>query len=182
VFETKSELDELQGLLDASFERSPGVRYSGFDARHRLTAKGLAGFKGIRLMAVASVNSKGEPRAAPRSAAFLHGRFYLATNSESTMVKRLSVNPAIGFTYFENHLLIMGHGTPVPIRKGSPSFTELESEWVEAFRGGKDALDDVDMLLRVDASHLVAFAVHPEKYPDAWGGKASTSKGRKAGP
>ncbi len=135
MFETKSELDELQRLLDVGFDRSPGIRYSGFDARHRLTAKGLAGFKGIRLMAVASVNSKGEPRAAPRSAAFLHGTFYLATNSGSTMVKRLSVNPAIGFTYFENHLLIMGHGTPVPIRKGTAGFREVESEWVEAFEG-----------------------------------------------
>ena len=108
MFETKSELDELQGLLDVSFDRSPGVRYSGFDARHRLTAKSLAGFKGIRLMAVASANSKGEPRAAPPLGGLPPRRFYLATNSESTMVKRLSVNPAIGFTYFENHLLKYG--------------------------------------------------------------------------
>lgn len=171
MFETKAELDELQGLLDTSYEESPNVRYSGFDASHRLSARQLAGFQGIRLLAIATVNSKGEPRAAPRSAAFLHGRFYLATDSRSTMVKRLYMNPMMGFTYYENHLLIMGHGTPSPLRRGTSGFEELSPEWVEAFKGGRDALKGVDLLIRVDASHLVAFALRPERYPDAWGGK-----------
>jgi hypothetical protein len=176
VFETKAELDELQGLLDTSYEKSPGIRYSGFDARHRLSARQLGGFKGIRLLAIATVNSKGEPRAAPRSAAFVHGKFYLAANSESTMVKRLSRNPMMGFTYYENHLLIIGHGIPAPLPKETPGFKELSPEWVESFQGGKDALNGVDLLIRVDAAHLVAFALHPDRYPDAWGGKNARPK------
>jgi hypothetical protein len=179
VFETRAELDELQAVLDTSYEKSPNIRYSGFDASHRLSARQLAGFRGIRLIAIATVNSKGEPRAAPRSAAFLHGRFYLAADSRSTMVKRLYMNPAMGFTYYENHLLIIGHGTPTPFRKGTTGFKELSPEWVEAFKGGRDALNRVDLLIRVDASHLVAFALHPGRYPEAWAGKDSHSKARK---
>jgi hypothetical protein len=179
VFETKAELDELQELLDASYEKSPNVRYSGFDASHRLSARQLAGFRGIRLIAIATVNSKGEPRAAPRSAAFLHGRFYLAADSRSTMVRRLSMNPTMGFTCYENHLLIIGHGTAAPLRKGTSGFKELSPKWVEAFEGGRDALNRVDLVIRVDASHLVAFALHPERYPDAWAGKNSHPKARK---
>jgi len=179
VFETKEELDGLQGLLDISYEKSPNIRYSGFDASHRLSARQLAGFQGTRLIAIATVNSKGEPRAAPRSAAFIHGKFYLAADSGSTMVKRLSMNPTMGFTYYESHLLIIGHGTPAPLRKGTPGFKKLSPEWVEAFKGGRDALNRVDLLVRVDASHLVAFALHPERYPDAWAGKDARPKGSK---
>jgi hypothetical protein len=168
MFETKAELRELQRLLDDSFARAEGIRYSGFEASQRLSASQLSGFQGIRLVACATVNSKGEPRAAPRSAAFLHGKFYLATNSGSTMVRRLSLRPALGFTYFENHLLIMGHATVTPLREGTPGFKERRPEWVEAFQGGKDSIDGTDMLLRVDPTHVVAFATHPEKYPEGW--------------
>ncbi|MDA4114926.1 MAG: pyridoxamine 5'-phosphate oxidase family protein [Thaumarchaeota archaeon] len=179
MFETEAELEELQGLLDTSYEKAPGVRYSGFGSQHRLSARQLAGFQGIKLIAIATVNSKGEPRAAPRSAAFLHGRFHLATDSRSTMVRRLSNNPTMGFTYYENHLLIIGHGTPTPLRKGTPGFTEVGPGWAEAFKGGKDALTGIDLLVRVDASHLIAFAAHPEAYPAAWAGKKPRSKARK---
>jgi len=179
VFETKAELEELQGLLDASYEKAPGVRYSGFGPQHRLSARQLAGFQGIKLIAIATVNSKGEPRAAPRSAAFLHGRFYLAADSRSTMVRRLSNDPTMGFTYYENHLLIIGHGTPTPLLKSTPGFKEVGPGWVEAFKGGKDALHGIDLFVRVDASHLIAFAAHPEAYPDAWTGEGPRSKARK---
>jgi hypothetical protein len=89
------------------------------------------------------------------------------------------MNPTMGFTYYENHLVIIGHGTPVPLRKGTSGFKELGHEWVEAFEGGRDALLKVDLLIRVDAAHLVAFALHPERYPDAWAGKNFHPKARK---
>ncbi|HUI01778.1 MAG TPA: pyridoxamine 5'-phosphate oxidase family protein [Nitrososphaerales archaeon] len=168
MFETRAELEGLQRLLDESFERSDNIRYSGFGPEHRLSAAQLAGFQGVRLMAVASVNSKGEPRAAPRSAAFLHGKFYLASNSKSTMVRRLALHPALGFTYFESRLLIIGHGEPALLRRGTTAFKEASPQWVEAFRGGEDALEGMDLLLRLDADHLVAFAANPDRYPEGW--------------
>jgi Pyridoxamine 5'-phosphate oxidase len=170
MFETKKELKELQELLDSSFAKSKGVRYSGFNESNRYSARQLAGFRGVRLVAVATVNALGEPRAAPRSAAFLHGRFYLAANSGSTMVKRLAATPMLGITYYENHVLIMGHGKAFPIRKGTAEYKPLSRQWVGAFMGGDDSLGEgVDLLVRVDADHLVAFAAHPEEYPEAWG-------------
>jgi hypothetical protein len=177
MFETEAELAELQRLLDASFERS-GERRQGpiFDASNRLSARQLSGFQGVRLMAVATVNSMGEPRAAPRSAAFLHGRFYLAANTKTATVRRLSNHPSIGLTYFENHLLIIGHGLARPLRKGTSGFEEVRPEWERAFRGGADALDGVDIFIKIDAANMLAFANHPERYPRAWGGATSHGK------
>ena len=106
---------------------------------------------------------------APRSAAFLHGRFYLAANKSSITVRRLSKNPSVAITYFENHILIMGHGSVAFVYEGEPAFKSVCREWKSAFNGGGDALDGIDLFLRVDANHLVAFARHPERYPDAWG-------------
>ena len=57
MFETKTELADLQRLLDASFERSGERVGSIFNPRNRLSAAQLSGFKGVRLVAVASVNA-----------------------------------------------------------------------------------------------------------------------------
>lgn len=180
MFETKKELAELQALLDSSFAKARGVRYSGFNDGNRYSARQLAGFKGVRLVAVATVNARGEPRAAPRSGAFLHGRFYLAANSASTTAKRLAARPTLGITYFETHVLIMGHGKASPIRKGTAEYKALVKEWIDAFMGGEDCLEGTDLLIRVDADHLVAFTVNPEEYPEAWGIEHPHARKRKA--
>src|ERR1017187_3241951 len=122
MFETEEELADLQRLLDASFDRSGEQLRSIFDASNRLSARQLSGFQGVKMVAVATVNSMGEPRVAPRSAAFLHGKFYLAANTRSVTVRRLSKKPSLALTYFENNLLIVGHGTAAPFREGSPGF------------------------------------------------------------
>jgi len=178
MFETEAELATLQKLLDESFDRA-GERLSAiWDAGNRLTAPQLSGFQGVRLVAVATVNSEGEPRVAPRSAAFLHGKFYLAANTASVMVKRLSRKPLLAVSYFENHLMIVAHGTATPFRKGSPGFEELRPGWVKAFKGGADALEGIDILIRVDAANVLAYANRPERYPDAWEGSASARRER----
>lgn len=168
MFETGKELRELQHLLDESFEKVGERMFVAYDIPQRMSAEQLAGFRGIRLVAVASVNRKGEPRVSPRSAAFLHGRFYLAANTRSIMVGRLERNPKIAITYFENHMLIMVHATAEFLREGGEVFKQVSPEWLEAFGGGRDALQGIDVLLRVNATHLVAFAQHPERYPGAW--------------
>ncbi|MDA4134215.1 MAG: pyridoxamine 5'-phosphate oxidase family protein [Thaumarchaeota archaeon] len=169
MFETEAELAELKRLLEASFEKT-GERVNGiYGADKRLSAQQLAGFRGVKLLAVGTVNAKGEPRVAPRGAAFLHGKFYLAANLGSITVRRLARNPMVAITYFENHLLLMGHGSAAFLPKSDAGFKGISPEWKKAFNGGRDALQGIDVFLRVDATHLVAFAQHPERYPDAWG-------------
>jgi hypothetical protein len=182
LFETEQELAGLQRLLDESFQRAGERHYAIWEPGNTLTAVQLSGFRGIKLMAIATVNSDGEPRVAPRSAAFLHGKFYLAANTASVMIKRLSRKPLVGITYFENHLMIVAHGKAVPFRRGTPGFDALSPEWERAFMGGASALEGVDILIGVDAANMLAYANRPERYPDAWGKEPPGVRGeRKAG-
>lgn len=169
MFETSAELATLQGLLETSYGRMGKRMHVTHEPGQRLSAAQLAGFRGIRLVALANVNSKGEPRVSPRAAAFLHGKFYLGANTESLMVQRVSANPNVAISYFENHFLLVGHGSVTLHRKDDPEFRKVSSEWKKAFNGGRDALKGIDVLLRIDAIQLVALAPHPERYPAAWG-------------
>jgi hypothetical protein len=178
LFETAAELATLQELLDESVDRAGERLHAIWDANDRLMAAQLSGFQGVRLVAVATVNSDGEPRVAPRGAAFLHGKFYLAANTASVMVKRLSMKPLLAVTYFEDRLMIVAHGTATPFRKGSLGFEELSRSWVKAFKGGANALEGMDILVRVDAANMLAYANRPERYPEAWEKRASARRER----
>ena len=167
MFETDAELRTLQKLLDSGFEKVGG-RLAGFDQSQQMSAKQLAGFKGVRLVSVATVNSKRQPRVAPRSAAFLHGRFYLASDSSSVTARRLRAHPVAAIIYYENLLLIMAHGNVSFLEKENSSVAGLRREWTEAFNGGHDSLRGIDTFLVIEATHLVAFAAHPDRYPTAW--------------
>jgi len=169
MFESETELAELQELLDTSFKRAGERIKLIYGSNEPLSAKQLAGFRGTRLVAVATVNSKVEPRVAPRSAAFLHGKFYLAANANSITVRRLRRNPKVSISYYENRFLLIGHGRVSLLTKGSGEFEHITPEWEEAFNCGTLAHDGLDVLLRVDLEHLVAFAQRPERYPAAWG-------------
>jgi len=168
LFETDAELAGLQQLLDASHQQVEERMSAIYSPEQRLSAQQLAGFSGVRLVSIASLNRKGEPRVGPRSAALLHGKFYLAANRDSVTVRRLFVNPMAAITYYENHLLLMGHGTVGFIPVGESEFARVSPEWKRAFRGGRDALLGTDVFLRFDATHLIAFAQRPERYPVAW--------------
>ncbi len=167
MFETSAELRSLQRLLDSSSERVGG-RLAGFGPRQRMSARQLAGFQGVRLVSVASTNSKMQPRVAPRGAAFLHGKFYLASDSGSTTARRLRARPDTAIAYYETHVLIMAHGEASFLGRREPNFAKRGREWKEAFRGGRDSLGETDTLIVVEAAHMVAFSAHPERYPEAW--------------
>jgi hypothetical protein len=171
MFESRTELAELQELLDTSFERAGERIKLIYGPNKPLSAKQLAGFRGTRLVAVASVNSEGEPRVAPRSAAFLHGKFYLAANSKSITVRRLRRNPKVSISYFENRFLLIGHGRASILTKEGGEFERLTPEREEAFDCGTFTQDGLDVLVRMDLDHLVAFAHKPERYPAAWEGR-----------
>jgi Pyridoxamine 5'-phosphate oxidase len=179
VFETEEELAALQELLDASFARAGEHILSTFDSGHRMSAPQVSGFQGMRQVAVATVNSRGEPRVAPRNASFIHGMFILAANSKSTMVGRLARRPSIGLTYFEDDLMIVLHGTALPFRRESPGFESTRPEWERAHGKSLRELGDINLLIRVDAANMLAFAQFPQSFPGAWSGPLG--RGRPSG-
>jgi hypothetical protein len=83
------------------------------------------------------------------------------------MLRRLRKDQSVAITYFENHLLVMGHGKVGFLQRREAEFDDVRPGWEKAFNGGRAALQGIDAFLRVDTTYLVAFARHPERYPDA---------------
>jgi len=169
VYETESELEEMQRLLDASNERAGGHLRSVFGAEKRLSARQISHYlRGVKQVAAAATNKKGEPRVAPIDAVLFHGKFFLSTDATSLRARSLSRNPAISLTYFEGaDPMIVVNGRAAFVRKDDPNFEALDAQWKKAYGTSILELGDTVLFIRVDAVHMLAFAMHPERFLDS---------------
>ena len=78
--EDQAELQRLQDLVDDSVARaSPFLREAFTMPEHTLSARQLVRYlEGAVPVAVATVNSKGDPQVVPIHSIFVHGRFFIA--------------------------------------------------------------------------------------------------------
>lgn len=69
--------------------------------RWSISAKDICEYlQGIRHLAVATVNSKTEPRVAPVDGWFVRGRFVFGSDGSSVRMKHLRENPAVSATHY----------------------------------------------------------------------------------
>jgi len=168
MYETEAEMEELQGLLDASMDRAGTHLRSIFSDDKRLSARQVSRcLQGVGQVAAATVNSKGEPRVAPIDAAFFHGRFFMSTEALSLRARHLTVNNSISLTYFQSaDPVIIVHGRARAfIRKDSEEFRPLDSEWERAYGASTQQLSEDVVFILVEPSRMLAYAFHPERFP-----------------
>ncbi len=166
MYETETELDEMQSLLDASSDRAGEHLRSIFSPDKRLSARQVSRYLlGVRQVAAAAVDRRGEPRVAPIDAVFYHGKFYLSTDATSLRARSLSKNPAISLTYFENSdPMIIVNGKAAFIRKDEPNFSALDAEWKKSYGTSILELGDTVLFIKVEPSGMLAYAMHPELF------------------
>lgn len=167
MFESDSELEELQEILDSSMAGSGAHLRSIFKSEHRLTARQVSHhLQGVVQVAAATVNSRGEPLVAPIDAALYRGKFHLSTDVDSVRASHLRRQPAMSLTYFRGaDPVIIVHGRAVLVQKDRPEFSALDSIWAKEYGKSILELSDTVFFIRVDPEKMFAFAFHPERFP-----------------
>lgn len=140
AYETPDDLEALQRLLDDSYA-SAGEHLLGIHTpERRLTAEQLAGkLTGVRVMALATVSSKGEPIAGPVDGLFYRGRFFFGSSPESVRFKHIAARPTVsGVHTVGEELAVTVHGTARPIDVRAPEnagylsyLREIYPDWDE---------------------------------------------------
>jgi hypothetical protein len=166
MYETKSELEDLQRLLDRSMGGAGAHVRSIFKDEHRLSALQVSAYlMGVRQVAAATVSSKGEPRVAPVDSVFFHGKFHVSTDMNSLRAKHLQRKPQLSLTYFESaDPAIIAHGIAEFIGKDNQDFVRLDAEWVKAYGQSVSELSSTVTFIRLDARRMLAYALHPERF------------------
>jgi nitroimidazol reductase NimA-like FMN-containing flavoprotein (pyridoxamine 5'-phosphate oxidase superfamily) len=141
--ETPEDLVELQGLLDKSFARAGSNLLSIFNAERRLNAAQLSEILvGVRVLNLATVTAKGEPRVGPVDGHFHRGRYYFGSSPESVRFRHIRARPAVSAAHtIGEQLAVIVHGQARLIDMSSPEQAGLRAQLMETY-GADPAFTD----------------------------------------
>jgi hypothetical protein len=110
--ETSEELNQLQGLLDASLSGST-THLRSIVTEHTLTAGQLTQvLTGMCTLALSTVTAKGEPRISGADGHFLHGKWHFGTARSAAKARHLAARPAASVAHMRGEDLgVFTHGT-----------------------------------------------------------------------
>ncbi|MFI9228831.1 pyridoxamine 5'-phosphate oxidase family protein [Streptomyces rimosus] len=112
MHETPEDMKRLQRLLDDSYAAAGPYLRSVIAAERRLDAEGVVAEMGtLRVMALATTTSGGEPRIGPVDGLFYRGRLYFYSGVGSLRFRHLRARPAVSASVIDGERLqITVHG------------------------------------------------------------------------
>ena len=157
MYETPDELHELQTLLDASLSRSTDHLRSIISSENTVGAPQLVEIlTGMRVLALSTVTSAGEPRISAVDGHFLHGKWVFGTARSAAKARHLAARPAASAAHIQGEELgVFTHGT---VEILNPLDGDRADDWPELVAHfqkiyGDDAFDwDVE---------VIYFRLHP---------------------
>jgi pyridoxamine 5'-phosphate oxidase-like protein len=169
VYETESELRDLQTLLDASLARSTAHLRSIITPGERsLTADQLVRVvTGMCVLVLSTVTAQGEPRVSAVDGHLLHGRWVFGTSRGAAKARHLRVRPAASVAHLRGEELgVFAHGVAETL---NPVDGPVDPGWAEIheyLRGvyGDTAFDWSDVVFfRLRPSWMTVYASEPER-------------------
>lgn len=157
--ETADELRLLQELLDTSRAQASEHLRSIIGDDRALRAREIAELmSGMRVLSLATVTARGEPRISAVDGHFLHGRWTMSTDPSSAKGRHMLARPSVSVACIEGEdLAVFTHGQVEVLAAGHPDRDEVLEHWIAHY--GADALPWEDiMLMRVRPTWMVGYA------------------------
>ncbi len=162
VRETSAEIAALQGLLDRSLSTSTEHLRSIIDDEHVLTAADLVALlSGMKVLSVATVTARGEPRISAMDGHFLHGSWTFSTSATAAKAGHLRDRPAVSVAHVDGEeLAVFSHGRAERIRESDRDWDETLAHWTAHY--GSSPLDwgDEVCLYRYLSHWMVGYAAN----------------------
>ena len=167
MYETAEDLAELQELLDRTFSRMNPHMAAIVKPERRLSAQQVVTYlQGIKHVAFATVNERGEPRVAPLDGIFLRGRFHVSTGGEAARLADLRRQPRCSLTHFVgDDVAVTVNGTAVVIERDHPEVPAIEAVYLELYESSPFSWGEGVVIIRVEPSSMWSYSFHPERYP-----------------
>jgi hypothetical protein len=163
--ETVADLEALQRLLDAARARATEHLRDIITDDRALSASQIASLlTGMKVLSLATVTVRGEPRISAVDGHFLHGTWVWSTSRTSAKARHLHARPAVSVAHIDNEdLAVFAHGQAELLTSCDPLGEETLAH-LSAHYGGSplDWGDDI-RLYRLAASWMVGYAFERER-------------------
>jgi nitroimidazol reductase NimA-like FMN-containing flavoprotein (pyridoxamine 5'-phosphate oxidase superfamily) len=133
--ERPEDLDELQAVLDRSYEAAGSHLRNVTTPERRLDAAQLAEqLTGMRLLVLATSTRDGRPINGPVDGIFHRGRFHFGSSPESVRFRHLRERPAVSATHLPGeHLAVTVHGDAELIEVHAPEHAEFKQTLLDIY-------------------------------------------------
>jgi uncharacterized pyridoxamine 5'-phosphate oxidase family protein len=167
MYESPEEIAALQELIDRSSAPMSPHMASILAPERRLNASQVITYmQGVKHVAFATVNARGEPRVAPLDGLFIHGRIHVSTGGRAARLRHLRRNPAVSVTHFQSdEIAVMVHGRALIFEREHPEIAELEPIYVEVYGSSPFSWGEGVVLIRVEPDEMFTYAPYPERFP-----------------
>jgi general stress protein 26 len=162
MLETSDDLARLQSLLDASHQRSTDHLRGIIDDDRTLTAAHIAGLlTGMKVVTVATVTARGEPRISAMDGHFLHGTWTFGTSRTSAKARHLAVRPAVSVAHVDGEALaVFSHGHVVEL--AGAELADVDAHWTAHYGSSPLSWGEV-VMWRLEPTWMVGYASRREQ-------------------
>ncbi|MER7795834.1 pyridoxamine 5'-phosphate oxidase family protein [Microbacterium sp. NPDC096154] len=159
MYESRDELEALQGLLERSHARGTAHLRQIVSGDHRMDAERMtAALEGMKVLSLATVTARGEPRVSAVDGHFLHGRWTFGTDGRSAKARHLAARPSVSAAHVDGERLgVFCHGRAERLTPDDASWPATIAHWAAHY--GSDPItwgDDIRMY-RIEPSWMVAY-------------------------
>jgi hypothetical protein len=164
MLETPAEVDELQRLLDASLGSSTGHLRSIINEGHTLTARDLVALlTGMRVLSVATVTARGEPRISALDGHFLHATWTFSTSGTAAKARHLRARPAVSVAHIDNEAMaVFGHGRVEEMSDADPDWAQTLGHWTDYYHSSPLSWGEDIRIYRFRPHWMAAYAADRE--------------------
>jgi general stress protein 26 len=165
MLETPEELDGLQDLLDRSHAGSTEHLRAIIGPHRTLLAVDLAALlTGMKVLSVATVTARGEPRISALDGHFLHATWTFSTSGTSAKAHHIARRPAVSIAHVDNEeLAVFAHGRAETLHPGEPFWDETLAHWTAHYGCSPLSWGDDVRLYRFQPQWMVGYAGDREK-------------------
>lgn len=125
----------------------------------RLTAEQVLGaLEGMRVLSLATVTSRGEPRVSAVDGHFLHGQWTFGTDGRAAKATHLRSRPAVSLAHVDGERLgVFCHGQAVQLTPQDPTWEETIAHWTGHYGSDPTTWSDDIRMYRVEPTWFVGY-------------------------
>jgi general stress protein 26 len=165
MYETAEEIERLQALLDASHAAATGHLRSIIHGDRRLTAADLVALlTGMKVLTVATVTARGEPRISAMDGHFVHGTWSFSTSGTAAKARHMQARPQVSVAHVDGEeLAVFSHGRVEQVSAQDDDYDETLEHWTRHYGSSPFSWGEDVRMYRYGPAWMVGYAFGREE-------------------
>jgi hypothetical protein len=160
VLESPEEVLALQQLLDRSHAVATEHLRSIIDDNRTLSARDLCALlTGMKVLSLATVTARGEPRVGAVDGHFLHATWSFSTSGTAAKARHMAARPAVSVAHIDGEeLAVFSHGSVEVMAEGDADWQETLDHWTAHYNSSPLTWGDDIRNYRYRPAWMVGYA------------------------